>query len=307
MAADQKYCLDCGRRKGDPRVDFNEYMDDGRPAGVTGTPGPPVPPLPPQPPAEPVSAAPDDRPEREVTPLMAAAGLAAFAIILLLGVTIGRLGGDSDTPQVVAATGTPTTAVAPPTTTAPGTDTTVSLTIDWPEGKEGWTVEIATLPKDSADPAAVEATQADLVSRGAAEAGVLDSDQFASLPPGNYVFYSGVFDSKADAEAELETLSSSFPDAQVVEVTTQAVTTSGGGGGGGGGGDPGALIQEPGSETTSPVEATKEDLEALNNDTSAEEFQELQQKLPPTIETPGAPPPTDDKAPGAGSDAVEIG
>jgi len=30
--------------------------------------------------------------------------------------------------------------------------------------------------------------------------GVLDSDLYASLPAGNYVIYSGVYDSKADAD-----------------------------------------------------------------------------------------------------------
>jgi hypothetical protein len=305
MAPDQKYCLECGRRKGDPRVDFGKYLVNG-PAAA----GPPAPPVEETPPPAAVPPA-DNRPEREVTPLMAAAGLAAFAIILLLGVTLGRLGGGSDTPQVVAATGTPTTATAPSTAIAPGTGTEVSLEIDWPEGQEGWTVEIATLPKDASDPAAVEATQADLVSRGASEAGVLDSDQFASLPPGNYVFYSGVFETKADAQNELKAIEASFPDAQVVQVSSEAITVGGGDGGGGGdtgGGGGGSLIQEPGEEeTTAPVQASKEDLEALNNEATAEEFQELQQKLPPTIETPGAPPPTDNKAPGAGSDAVEIG
>lgn len=285
LASDQRYCLECGKRKGEPRVDFAGYLPAGngdRSGGQTEVqPGPVMPAV--QPDAEP-----DLRPQREVTPLMAATGLAALVIILLLGVLIGRMGGDSSQP-VVAATGLPTSS----TGTAEATET-VSFTPDWPEGKDGFTVELATLPS-STEVAAVEATEANLAAQGAAELGVLQSDDYTSLAAGNFVFYSGVFDARADAEARLKELKGAFPNAQVIEVSDQA------GGGGkklaGGGGKP--------VDTGNAVAATEiQDLESVD----PSEYQEQLKKLPDEIATEGETVKPDNKAPGAGGpDAVEIG
>ncbi len=302
MATDQRYCLECGKRKGDPRTEFASYLN-----GAGELPEATAPAANGSGPTEPVATepAPDTRPEREVTPLMAAAGLAGLAVILLLGVLIGRLGDSGSSAPVVAATGVPT-AAAPTTSTA--TSVEVAFAPDWPEGQEGFTIELATLSKDSADGAAVEATKADLTAQGAPEVGALDSDQFGSLPAGNYVFYSGVYDTKADAEAALKPLQASFPDAQVVEVSADA------GGGGGGSVKPikttdAPLVSDSGANKD-PNAIVKADEEALDdlNSASAEEFQELQKKLPENIATEGKLPPKDNKKPGAGGPpTVEIG
>jgi hypothetical protein len=301
MATDQRYCLECGKRKGDPRTEFAAYLNGAGELPETTTPatnGSGA--------TEPVATepAPDTRPEREVTPLMAAAGLAGLAVILLLGVLIGRLGDSGSSAPVVAATGVPT-AAAPTTSTA--TSVEVAFAPDWPEGQEGFTIELATLSKDSADGAAVDATKADLTAQGAPEVGALDSDQFGSLPAGNYVFYSGVYDTKADAEAALKPLQASFPDAQVIEVSADA-------GGGGGGGSSAKVSSAPllsdsgaNKDPDAIVKADKEQLTDANS-ASAEEFQELQKKLPTNIATEGKLPPKDNKKPGAGGPGVvEIG
>ena len=176
------------------------------------------------------------------------------------------------------------------------------VTSEWPEGKNGWTVELGSLPKDGTTAADVEATKQDLTDKGATDVGVLDSDLYASLPAGNYVIYSGVFDSKGDADAALKNLGGDFPDATVVEVSTEkppaAAARRGGarsGGGallerrGGGGGDPG--------ET---VEASSADLEALEN-TTGDDYQEQINNIPDTIATPGEAPPDDPSVePGGG-------
>lgn len=299
MAPDQRYCLDCGKRKGEPRVAFDQYMGDDQSSGAP----PPSPPVPVIPAGLPNPY--DPRPVREITPLMAAGGLAAFAVILLLGVIVGRLGdGNSQAPVIAAAT--PTTAAAPPV--AGGTDVTVNFQADWPAGEEGFTVELATVPKDSTDGAGVEATKADLASKGAGEIGALDSDEYPSLPAGNYVFYSGVFDTRPDAEAALSELSASFPDAQVIEVS-ETVAAAAQDSGGGGEGANSLITEDPAAADAQPdkaVQATKDELEEIDN-LDAAGFQELQEKLPPTIETPGKAPPTDDKAPGGGGGAVTIG
>ena len=293
LALDQRYCLNCGKRRGGARIEFEKYLEQEPPN---------QPPKPPTPVA--AGPAPDNRPEREVTPLMAAVGLTGLAVILILGVLIGRTGqGNSTQAAPVVATGVPTATT--PGATSTTTSTTVSFTADWPAGKEGFTIELATLPKDGADGAAVETAKADLVAQGASEVGALDSDEFASLPAGNYVLYSGVYDTEADAEAALEPLKASFPDAQVVEVSTSAsegggetekVTTNG----------EGFSEETAKTDPDQIVEASENDLEELEGATG-DEYQEMQKKLPPTIETPGAPPPKDDKAPGGGSGAVEIG
>ena len=220
MAEDQRYCLNCGKRRGKARVEFENYLPEaGGEGNGVGAPPPPtqveVRPVPPE--------EPDYRPEREVTPLMAAVGLCGVAAILLIGVLIGRSGGGNEssaTPQLIASTGLPTTSTSSTSTTS--TSTTVST--DWPEGQEGYTIELATLPKEGTDSTTVETSKTELTSQGAPEVGVLDSDQYGSLPPGNYVLYSGVYTSKPEAETALKSLSASFPDAQVVEVAAQART-----------------------------------------------------------------------------------
>ena len=307
MATDQRYCLECGTRRGGPRVDFDEYLGDRGHAEKPGLPaGPPPPPV--NPGYSMGNPDPDPRPVREVTPLMAAAGLMAFALILIFGVLIGKQGnsGNSQAP-IVATTGLPTTSSGG---TSTSTDVAVSFQSDWPSGEEGFTVELATLSKDGTDPSVVESTKTDLTAQGATDVGVLDSDEFGSLPAGNYVFYSGQYASKSEAQTALSSLSSSFPDAQVIEVAAEASTPAAAKSSGGGGdeeGEESIILDEGETKSTAPVQASKEALEELNSGT-AEETQEALKKLPPTIETPGEAPPKDNKAPGGGSgNAVEIG
>jgi len=310
MAEDQRYCLNCGKRRGKARVEFENYLPE---AGGPGAAAPPPPPtqgdVRPVPPEDPY----DRRPEREVTPLMAAVGLCGVAAILLIGVLIGRSGGGNDggssAQPIYASTGLPASTSSTSTTS---TSTTVST--DWPEGQEGYTIELATLSKDGTDSATVDAAKTDLVSQGATDVGVIDSDQFGSLPAGNYVLYTGVYDSKPEAETALSSLSSSFPDAQVVQVAAQASSDDSGGSGGKKTADtnkpdsnPGSLTDGTTTNSTKTVQASTEDLQDLAGATG-EAYEEAQKKLPPTIATPGKAPPKDNKAPGGGSgDVTTIG
>lgn len=299
MATDQRYCLECGSRRGGPRLEFGEYLGErgeaGKPGLPTGTPPPP----PVMPGYSLGGADPDPRPVREVTPLMAAAGLMAFALILIFGVLIGKQGNGGGTQApIVAATGLPGPAATGSSTT---TDVNVSFQADWPADKEGFTIELATLSKEGTDPATVESTKTELSGQGASEVGVLDSDEFGSLPGGNYVFYSGEFDTRPDAQKALASLQASFPDAQVIEVAAEAGSLTGGNGDNGGSGGDG------GGGGPAPVEASQDDLEQIE-DLPAEEYQEQLKKLPTEIGTEGPPPEKDNKAPGGGDkNAVEIG
>lgn len=112
LAADQRYCLNCGRRRGEPRLDFRRYrggaeaLANGR-AGANGeTPSATEV----APATVPSSAAPppEQRPQRDYTPLAAAGGIAVLGLMLLVGVLIGRGDGNQVTappPQVVRVQG----------------------------------------------------------------------------------------------------------------------------------------------------------------------------------------------------------
>jgi len=102
LAEDQRYCLNCGQRRGDPRVDFRQHLDQkatatkepappANGAGVTGAVAPVAPP--------------PEKPQRDYAPLAAAGGIAVLGIMLLIGVLIGRGTGSGEessaAPQVI--------------------------------------------------------------------------------------------------------------------------------------------------------------------------------------------------------------
>lgn len=105
MAADQRYCLNCGRRRGEPRLDdFRQHLPDAAAAaanghasqGATPTPAPGAP------------APAEQKPQRDFTPLAAAGGIAVLGLMLLVGVLIGRGDGEqavAPPPQVVRVQG----------------------------------------------------------------------------------------------------------------------------------------------------------------------------------------------------------
>lgn len=100
LAPDQRYCLNCGRRRGGPRVDYRHYM-----GAAAQPPDMPVPA-----PGEPAAAAEEQqpKPQRDYAPLAAVGGIAVLGLMLLVGVLIGK--GNNDTaaapaPQVVRVQG----------------------------------------------------------------------------------------------------------------------------------------------------------------------------------------------------------
>lgn len=84
LAEDQRYCLNCGRRRGEPRIDFRRHVPvaEGTNGGQAAA----------QPAAEQPAAA-NEKPPRDYTPLAAVGGIAVLGIMLLIGVLIGK--GDS--------------------------------------------------------------------------------------------------------------------------------------------------------------------------------------------------------------------
>jgi len=113
-------------------------------------------------------------------------------------------------PTVVPAT---TTAAKGDTSTLPtapepktGTATSGSRNgrLHWPATENGWTIVLVSYPKTNGRPAALE-TASKGAKAGLRQVGILDSGRYASLQPGYFVVFSGIYASKADADAGVGT------------------------------------------------------------------------------------------------------
>lgn len=103
LATDQRYCLNCGCRRGEARVDYEtQMMRGGQPATAGGP-----------------AMATGGRATQQWTPVVAIGAIAVLGVMLLLGVLIGKK--DNNSTQTVAAQAAPTT-----TTAAAPTDTTAT-------------------------------------------------------------------------------------------------------------------------------------------------------------------------------------
>jgi hypothetical protein len=257
LADDQRYCLECGARRNGARLPF---METGR------APQPGTPPAPPPP----------DRPLQAITPGMAAAGVALAVLFLGVGVLVGRSGSASENvaakPTVVRVAGGGTGPAASGTTQQ-ASNTTVKG--DWPPGKAGWTVQLQQLAKD--DPTKITAAKKAAEDKGAPDVGLIDTDEFESLPPGNYIVYSGQFDSKEKATAALSKLKKDFKGAKVIHVGTTAPAIGG-----------------------AKAKADKQAVQNLEN-LSGSDYAKQSRKLPDTLAIPGKPPPKDNKQGGGGT------
>jgi len=106
-------------------------------------------------------------------------------------------------PPVVGTLTAPVT-TAPRTTTAkpppPAGPTSTTLT-EWTL-PDGYTLVLASVPKDNGRATAVEVAKRAL-SQGLPSVGILDSKDFAGLHPGYFVVFSGVYSSNAEASRHL--------------------------------------------------------------------------------------------------------
>jgi hypothetical protein len=130
--------------------------------------------------------------------LVAAAGAAA-------AVRLAHDGGDGG--STFAATTPPAAAAragAARKTTPDRALQPANVLIEWPQGVSGWTVVLVSVPRAAGETAA-RAKAARAAKSGLPEAGVLVSDRFASLHPGYFVIFTGVYGSEAEAEAAVPT------------------------------------------------------------------------------------------------------
>jgi hypothetical protein len=268
LAGDQRYCLNCGERRADARIPFMDILRAGAAAPPPGESAPP--------PASP----PPERNGFSLTPV--AAGIFVICLVLVagLGFLIGRDGQKQPKPVAQKAPVVNVTAG-----TGGGQAAQASFTEDWPQGQDGWTVQLQVLPKASTQPAQVATAKTDATSKGATQVGALDSDQHSSLDPGNYVIYSGVYKSKKEATAALKSVTASFPGAQVVQVSAAGSAA-------------GASGANPASSSSS--HATNPKLKQLQK-ASGKDYSKQSAKLPPKVDTGGKPPPKDNKPAGGSS------
>ncbi len=117
-------------------------------------------------------------------------------------------------PEPTVPTQTAPTKPPPPPPPAPRTLT------NWPQGKSGWTLVLASLPTSAGKPAAAaKARQA--LRAGLPDVGVLDSSKYSSLHPGYYVVFSGIYDSIGDAQdAVSKAANSGYANAYARRVTS---------------------------------------------------------------------------------------
>jgi hypothetical protein len=277
VAEDQSYCLSCGARQARARARVEPAA-----AGPVAAPSELVP-----------SGL---APERDWTPVVALGGLAVLALVLVIGVLIGRSGQGTTkaaaAPQVIQLQGSGAGAATPTGTGAAGGSTAAAvgkISDEWPSGKSGWTVALQSLAKSGATPGSVNAAKSAASRKGANKVGVLDASNYTALGSG-YVIYSGLYSSRAQATAALAKLKKSFPSANVVHVVQP--------GGGGGGGGAGASSGPPPSAAQQQAGAAA--IQSLTN-CSGSACSKAARKITQPIATPGAAPPKDKKAAGGGS------
>lgn len=95
-----------------------------------------------------------------------------------------------------------TTASGAATLPAPS-ESSPSSAADWPAGTDGWTVVLGTYPQTAGRKAA-EASAKRARTKGLQQVGILDSSRYASLHPGYWVVFAGVYASEAEATSALE-------------------------------------------------------------------------------------------------------
>ncbi len=277
LAEDQRYCLQCGERA----TPMSSVLLGGPPAALVpgagaqaNGPGSAPPAL------GPPGAAPPSLPgvpgggeaAGRGNAVTVIAGVGVLLLAMGIGVLIGRSGGSkpsaaSAAPQVISVSSTPTAGAA---------TAAESFTGDWPAGSTGYTVQLQTLATASTQVSAVQAAKSAAEGKGAKAVGALKSDEFSSLPAGNYIVYSGKYSKKAEAVKALGGLKKSFPGASVLQVG------AGAGAKGAGAGSSGAGKSGVGSSPSNPAPpSVVEDLRK----SKGKSYEEKSKNLPDVIST----------------------
>lgn len=133
---------------------------------------------------------------------IARAAIAAAVALVGGAAAVAVAGGSPSDPEVITATGGFATVPASSTLPSPA-DTGPSGISEWPPGEDGWTVALASLPQTGGRTAALTRARK-ARTQGLPQVGVLDSSRYASLHPGYWIVFTGVYSSEAEATSALE-------------------------------------------------------------------------------------------------------
>ena len=98
---------------------------------------------------------------------------------------------------------------APPPVVATGgsvvaaTPKAAKVLATWPARTDAWSIVLASIPKAQGR-APAKAIADEAVQRGLARVGILDSSRFASLHPGYWMVFTGVYETEPDANGALQ-------------------------------------------------------------------------------------------------------
>ncbi len=91
-----------------------------------------------------------------------------------------------------------------PSAPEPGAPARPNGRLEWPANVNGWTIVLVSYPKGSGRATALStATRA--AKANLRQVGIIDSGGYASLQPGYFVVFSGIYGSKSDADAGVST------------------------------------------------------------------------------------------------------
>jgi hypothetical protein len=121
-------------------------------------------------------------------------------------------------PEQTSSVPTTTTPTEPQPPPPPPPPTSGGGLTPWPDGQNGWTIVLASIPQSSGRAAATGAARK-ASAAGLTEVGVLNSSDFSSLHSGYFVVFSGVFSSEQEAMSALDTAKGSYAQAYVRQIT----------------------------------------------------------------------------------------
>jgi len=106
------------------------------------------------------------------------------------------------------------------TTTAPVDGGGPDSPVEWPADQDGFTVVLASLPVSGGRDLAMQNARS-AIRGGLKEVGVLDSESFASLHPGYYVVFAGVYPNLEEAQGAVpDARGAGFANAYAREITS---------------------------------------------------------------------------------------
>jgi hypothetical protein len=112
------------------------------------------------------------------------------------GVAIAATWEGGNEEAVITATGGSVTAKRP--------DVVAKGFSEWPRGRDGWTIVLVSVPKTAGSRAEAVKRATRARSRGLPQVGIVDSGKIASLHPGYWIVFTGVYDSEPEAASALQ-------------------------------------------------------------------------------------------------------